>query len=69
MPHLPQLKAFYNKEEKQNNVQMLPVNLMEPYEISELIRNAVGEDNSILRARPGRVLRRSERIRKQRQEE
>ena len=69
VPHLPQLKAFYNKEEKQNNVQMVPVNLMEPYEISESIRNAVGEDNSILRARPGRVLRRSERIRKQRQEE
>ena len=69
MPHLPQLKAFYNKEENQNNVQMVPVNIMEPYEISESIRNAVGEDNSILRARPGRVLRRSERIRNQRQEE
>jgi len=48
---------------------MVPVNLMEPYEISETIRAAVGEDNSILRARPGRVLRRSDRIRKQRQEE
>jgi hypothetical protein len=69
VPNLQQLKAFYNKEEKQNNVQMAPVNLMEPYEISETIHNAVGEDNSILRARPGRVLRRSEQIRKQRQEE
>jgi hypothetical protein len=69
VPNLQQLKAFYNKEEKQNNVQMAPVHLMEPYEISETIRAAVGEDNSILRARPGRVLRRSERIRKQRQEE
>ena len=35
---------------------MVPVNLIEPYEISETIRAAVGEDNSILRARPGRVL-------------
>ena len=69
VPHLAQLKKFYNKEEKQNDVQMVPVNLMEPYQISNTIRNAVGEENSILRARPGRVLRRSARIKKQRREE
>ena len=48
---------------------MVPVNLIEPYQISNTIRNAVGEENSILRARPGRVLRRSTRIKKQRREE
>jgi hypothetical protein len=69
VPHLAQLKKFYNKEEKQNDVQMVPVNLIEPYQISNTIRNAVGEENTILRARPGRILRRSARIKKQRREE
>ena len=48
---------------------MVPVNLIEPYQISNTIRNAVGEDDSILRARPGRVLRRSTRIKKKKREE
>ena len=69
MPHLAQLKKFYNKEEIHNDVQMVPVNLMEPYQKSNTIRNAVGEENSILPARPGRVLRRSARIKNQRREE
>ena len=50
-------------------MQMVPLNHMEPYEISNTIRNAIGEDNAILRAHPGRVLRRTVRARKQRQEE
>jgi len=69
VPRLAQLIKFYNKEKKQNHVQMVPVNLMEPYEISNTIRNAIGEDHAILRARPGRVLRRSARQRRERQEE
>jgi hypothetical protein len=69
VPRLAQLIKFYNKEEKQNHVQMAPVNLMEPYEISNTIRDAIGEDHAILRARPGRVLRRSARQRRERQEE
>ena len=48
---------------------MVPVNLIEPYEISNTIRYAVGEDNDVLRARPGRELRRTARARRQRQEE
>ena len=64
VPRLAQLKKFYNKEEKQNHVQMVPLNLMEPYEISNTISNAIGEDNAILRAHPGRVLRRTARARK-----
>ena len=69
VPRLAQLKKFYNKEEKQNHVEMVPVNLIEPYEISNTIRDAVGEDNDVLRARPGRELRRTVRARRQRQEE
>ena len=69
VPRLAQLKKFYNKEEKQNHVQMVPLNLMEPYQISNTIRDAIGEDNAILRAHPGRVLRRTARLRRQRQEE
>ena len=69
VPRLAQLKKFYNKEEKQNHVEMVPVNLIEPYEISNTIRDAVGEDNDVLRARPGRELRRTARARRQRQEE
>ena len=38
-------------------MEMVPANLIEPYEISNTIRNAIGEDNAILRARPGRLLR------------
>ena len=48
---------------------MVPVNLIEPYEISNTIRDAVGEDNDVLRARPGRELRRTARARRQKQEE
>ena len=69
VPRLPQLKKFYNKEEKQNHVEIVPVNLIEPYQISNTIRDAVGEDNDVLRARPGRELRRTVRARRQRQEE
>ena len=69
VPRLPQLKKFYNKEEKQNHVESVPANLIEPYEISNTIRNAIGEDNAILRARPGRLLRKTARARRQRQEE
>ena len=69
VPRLPQLKKFYNKEEKQNHVEIVPVNLIEPYQISNTIRDAVGEDNDVLRARPGRELRRTARARRQRQEE
>ena len=36
---------------------------MEPFEISDTIREAMG-DYAVLRAHPGRVLRRSERIRR-----
>ena len=42
---------------------MAPHNLMEPFEISNTIREAMG-DHAVLHAHPGRVLRRSERIRR-----
>ena len=69
VPRFTQLKKFYNKEEKQNHVETVPANLIEPYEISNTIRNAIGEDNTILRARPERLLRKTARARRQRQEE
>ena len=69
VPRLPLLKKIYNKEEKQNHVESVPVNLIEPYEISNTIRNVIGEDHAILRARPGRILQKTARARRQRQEE
>ena len=42
---------------------MAPHALMEPYEISDSIREAMG-DHPVLNAHPGRVLRHSERIRR-----
>ena len=50
-------------------METVPANLIEPYEIFNTIRNAIGEDNAILRARPGRLLRKTARARRQRQEE
>ena len=50
-------------------MEMVPVNLIKPYEISNTIRNAIGKDNAILRARPGRVLRKTARARRERQED
>ena len=68
-PHFDQLKKFYKKEEKENAVQMVPINLIESYDISQTIKNAIGEDHAALRAHPGRLLRRSARIKKQRNKE
>ena len=48
---------------------MVPTNLIESYDISQTITNAIGEDLAALQAHPGRLLRRSERIKKQRREE
>ena len=48
---------------------MVPVHLIESYDISQTIKNAIGEDHAALRAHPGRLLRRSARIKKQRNEE
>ena len=62
-PHLDQLKAFYNKTEKQNEYIMAPRNLMEPFTISNTIRNAL-EGNPILNARPGRTVLQSKRLKK-----
>ena len=68
-PNFNQLKKFYKKEEKENAVEMVPTNLIESYDISQTITNAIGEDHAALQAHPGRLLRRSKRIKKQRREE
>ena len=62
-PHKEKLIKFFKQTEKQNHVEMAPHNLMEPFEISNTIREAFG-DHAVLNAHPGRVLRRSERIRR-----
>jgi len=62
-PHKEKLIKFFKQTEKQNHVEMAPHALMEPYEISDTIREAMG-DHVVLNAHPGRVLRRSERIRR-----
>ena len=62
-PHKEKLIKFFKQTEKQNHVEMAPHNLMEPFEISDTIREAMG-DHAVLHAHPGRVLRRSERIRR-----
>ena len=64
-PNMAQLKKFYKQEEKENAVEMVPVNLIEPYTISQTIKDAMGEDHAAIKARPGRVLRRSPRFQKE----
>jgi hypothetical protein len=61
-PNMAQLKKFYKQEEKENAVEMVPVNLIEPYTISQTIKDAIGEDHAAIKAHPGRVLRRSPRF-------
>jgi hypothetical protein len=67
-PHLDQLKAFYNKTEKQNKYIMAPRDLLEPFAISNTIRNAL-EGHAVLNARPGRTILQSKRLKKKREEE
>jgi len=64
-PNMAQLKKFYKKEEKENGVEMVPTDLIEPYTISQTIKDAMGEDHPAIKARPGRVLRRSPRFRQE----
>jgi ketopantoate hydroxymethyltransferase len=40
-PHMEQLKKFYKQDEKENAVEMVPVNLIEPYTISQTIKDAM----------------------------
>ena len=61
-PNMAQLKKFYKQEEQENAVEMVPLNLIEPYTISQTIKDAIGEDHSAIKAHPGRVLRRSPRF-------
>ena len=67
-PHLDQLKAFYNKLENQKKYVMAPRDLMEPFAISNTIRNAL-EGHAVLNARPGRTILQSKRLKKKREEE
>ena len=62
---MDQLKKFYKKEEKENGVEMVPTDLIEPYTISQTIKDAMGENHAAIKARPGRVLRRSTRFRQE----
>jgi hypothetical protein len=64
-PHMEQLKKFYNQDEQENGVEMVPLHLIEPYSISQTIKDAMGEDHPAIKARPGLVLRRSPRFQDQ----
>ena len=44
---------------------MVPLHLIEPYTISQTIKDAMGEEHPAIKARPGRVLRRSPRFQDQ----
>ena len=53
-PHKEKLIKFLKQTERQNHVEMAPHALMEPFEISDTIREAMG-DHAVLNAHPGRV--------------
>ena len=63
VPYYEQLKKFYNQEETENDVEMVPLDLMEPYEISNVIKDSMS-GNKVLEVHPGRLLRRSPRLQK-----
>ena len=67
VPYYEQLKKFYNQEETENDVEMVPLDLIEPYEISNVIKDSMS-GNKVLDIHPGRLLRRSPRFQNQRNE-